>query len=123
MNQELQLFQGRQLIPHGTGYIILHPDGDILVPKVPTVVYQICFDAAQRPFSEEWKQVEILKVLQDWAREKYPEYDIVNFLDMDRNEANFLTEKIGFPFTWGMYLVLQKGANTVRLGNNNTLTR
>lgn len=104
-----------QLISHGEGWIVREAGKiTVMVVKVPTVVYQACADTAIHN-DLEWKQRNILRILKNWAEERYPGYGITDFLDMNLKEVELLRSRINLPFTWGMYLVLQLGATITKV--------
>jgi hypothetical protein len=106
-----------------TGELPVH----ILV-KVPTALYQNLFDLAQSDqggqTEEErlrYRQARIFRALKEWTTESYPSYGIVNFIDLNRKEAEEMNHKIyhntlgngttsNFRVEWGMYVLMGLGA-------------
>lgn len=93
---------------------------DTILVKVPEVVYQSWWDVAltmvQKHALMEEKQERIRTLLFAWVEKNYPGYSIVAFEDFDIREASEFSVKTGYHFSWGMYVVLQKGAVTSLAG-------
>jgi hypothetical protein len=99
-----------------------------ILVKVPMALYQNLFDLAQShqggQTEEErlrYRQARIFRALKEWTDESYPSYGIVNFIDLNRQEAEAMNHKIyhnrlgngttsDFRVEWGMYVLLGLGA-------------
>lgn len=88
---------------------------DTLLIKVPEPLYQIWWDIAlgmaQMDTPIEKRQEVLFKELTDWVQQKYPDYGIVSFEDLSREDARKVSAKTGHPITWGMYVLLQIGGS------------
>ena len=98
--------------------IILYQSQDPLAPKpahrlvkVPDKVYEIMCDLA-RLQGHTLKQCKdkVLKLLMDWALDRYPGQVIINFVDYSADEAAIIGEKTGYDIRWGMYILLGDGS-------------
>jgi hypothetical protein len=88
---------------------------DTILVKVPEPLYQIWYDMIlgmiQLGKPLHIRQKKIFERLQLWVQEKYPQYGIVAFQDLNGKEAGQLSVKTGHPITWGMYVLLQIGGS------------
>lgn len=89
-------------------------DNQLLI-KVPDPVYQIWYDSAYgmaaQGCSVEYRQKNLFKQLQEWIAYKYPGYGIVAFDDFNAKDAKKIQERTGYPVTWGMYVLLERGSS------------
>ena len=96
--------------------IVLHNSpnskADILI-RVPQIMYQNFFDMAMVEPNKEWTKQQILSQLKEWVAEKYSGYGIAAFQDYSIVEAHEVAKKTGYPIIWGMWLLLQPGADIV----------
>ncbi len=91
----------------GTDYSLLH---------LPQQVYQIYCDMAQSSKRVEHVDAtkrKILKELISYVEENYPGYTVLTFEDYSRIEAGVRAAQTGFPFTWGMWVLLGHGKSTL----------
>lgn len=89
---------------------LLLGSSSILV-KLPEHIYQVFYDhALMNPNKEQVKRA-IFRDLKEWVADNYPDYGIIHFEDYSTAEAEEASKKTGIHITWGLYLVLAKGAD------------
>jgi hypothetical protein len=79
---------------------------------VPQPIYQVWFEKAFGPDKDKIR-AEIFEELKDYVKHTYPGYGIIGFEDYCREEALDMRRKTGYPFEWGMWVMLQAGADSV----------
>lgn len=74
--------------------------------KLPWVVYQAMYDATLAGGADHIAKRQCLEMLQDYIFTKYPGYGIVAFEDFSKDEALKVSERTGYVFSWGMYIII-----------------
>ena len=103
----------------------LQPRLDIFLVRVSNYMYRVWSEIAISLFKKglplEERQAKMREEILKWATDKYPGYDIVGFEDYSNEEAVELSQKIGRPVGWGMYILFQKKGSTTAVSNQNLL--
>jgi hypothetical protein len=120
MKGEIIIQQGPLITHYAEGHFLTSMVDGIpqrILVKVPEPMYQLFYDWAMQRTDKDTVKADIMKELKDWVLENYKPYGIVSFEDYSTREAEAfnrqLKEKgITYRLTWGMYLMLEVGADT-----------
>lgn len=83
--------------------------------KVPQVVYQCMYDIAQIQGATEASKWQVMKVLEEWVEETYPDYRMVASIELSAKEAQEAQRR--YPgIGWGIYVKI--APLQTRLSNN-----
>lgn len=77
--------------------------------KVPTEVYQVMADAINPHVPLSIRQHTLMKILKEWAADKYPGFVITDMMEFKIDEAQAVTAKTGYLIEWGLYIRISEG--------------
>ena len=80
--------------------------------KLPTTIYNICFDVAQLMSSPEKAAEHCKRLVTDWVEESRPGHVVIDLIDLSTAECEAIISKEpdnNQGLTWGMYILIAEG--------------